>query len=66
MTEIKETTEKEIVDYLEVNGPSILGEILKALKLSYSNGSKHINNLLTKGVVKQSSPPLQIELNTEP
>ncbi|GAB1453597.1 hypothetical protein MASR2M47_36530 [Draconibacterium sp.] len=66
MTEIKETTEKEIVDYLEENGPSILGEILKALKLSYSNGKKHINNMLTKGIVKQSGRPMQLELNTEP
>lgn len=66
MTEIKEKTEQKIADYLEENGPSILGEVLRALKLSYSNGKTHINNMLTKGIVKQSAPPLQLELNTDP
>jgi DNA-binding MarR family transcriptional regulator len=65
MTEIKEKTEQKIVDFLEENGPSVMGEILRALKLSYSNGTKHINNMLTKGIVKQSAPPLQLELNSD-
>jgi DNA-binding MarR family transcriptional regulator len=65
MTEKDEKTEQEIADFLEENGPSILGEVLRALKLSYSNGTKHINNMLTKGIVKQSAQPLQLELNSD-
>ena len=66
MTEIKEKTEQEIADYLEKNGPSVLGEVLKALKLSYSNGKRHINNMFTKGVVKQNASMLQLEPNSDP
>ena len=65
MIEIKENTEQEIANYLEENGPSILGEVLRALKLSYSNGKKHINNMLIKGIVKQSAARLQLDLNTD-
>ncbi len=65
MTEITEKTEQEIADFLEENGPSVLGEVLRALKLSYSNGKKHINNMLTKGIVKQSDARLQLALNTD-
>jgi len=66
MTEIKEKTEQEFADYLKENGPSVLGEVLKALKLSYSNGKRHINNMLTKGVVKQNASMLQLEPNSDP
>lgn len=65
MTEITQKTEQKIIDYLHENGPSFLGEVLKELKLSYTNGTKHVQYLLTKGVVKHSDPPLQFELNTE-
>lgn len=65
MTEITEKTEQEIADFLEENGPSVLGEVLRALKLSYSNEKKHINNMLSKGIVKQSDARLQLALNTD-
>lgn len=65
MTEIKEKTEQEIINFLDKNGPSFMGEIVKALKLSNSSGLNHINRLISNGVVKHSDPPLQFELNTD-
>ena len=65
MIKMKDKTEKKIVQYLDENGPSFLGEVVKELKLSYTKGLEHINQLLSKGVVKYSDPPLQYELNSD-
>ncbi len=58
-------TEQKIIRYLEENGPSFLGEVVKELKLSYSNGHEQINRLLSKGKIRHSDPPLQFELNPD-
>ena len=65
MTKIKDKTELKIVEFLDENGPSFLGEVVKGLKLSYTKGLRHTNQLLSKGVIKHSDPPLQYELNSE-
>lgn len=66
MTKIKDKTELEIIEFLDENGPSFLGEVVKGLKLSYTKGLRHTNQLLSKGVIRHSDPPLQYELNSEP
>lgn len=65
MPKIKDTTERRIVAYLSEHGPSFLGEVVKELKLSYTRGHNHINNLVSKGIVKHSDPPLQFEVNSK-
>ena len=62
---MRDNTEKEIIAYLNENGPSFLGEVVKELKLSYTRGLGHINQLLSKGIVKHSDPPLQYEINSD-
>ncbi len=66
MTENREITEEKIVEFLDENGPSFLGEVVKELKLSYSNGLELINYLMSKGEIRHSDPPLQFEINSEP
>lgn len=66
MTNISDTTDLKIIEFLDKNGPSFLGEVVKGLKLSYTKGLRHTNQLLSKGIIKHSDPPLQFELNTEP
>ncbi|MFW6370489.1 MAG: hypothetical protein ACOC10_04710 [Bacteroidota bacterium] len=58
-------TEKQIIDYLDENGPSFLGEVVKELKLSYSRGLELTNKLLSKGIIKHTHSPLQLKLNTD-
>ena len=65
MTEISDKTNLKIIQFLDKNGPSFMGEVIKELKLSNSRGLAHINQLLTKGVVKHSEPPLRYELNAD-
>ncbi|WP_158864281.1 hypothetical protein [Maribellus comscasis] len=65
MTKVKDKTELEIIEFLDENGPSFLGEVVKNLKLSYSKGLKHTNKLLSRGIIKHSDPPLQYELNSD-
>lgn len=65
MTKIKDRTEKRIIQFLDENGPSFLGEVVKELKLSYTKGLGHINQLLSKGVIRHSDPPLQYEINSD-
>ena len=65
MTKVSDKTELKIIEFLDENGPSFLGEVVKNLKLSYSNGLKHTNQLLSRGIIKHSDPPLQFELNSE-
>ena len=65
MTNINDKTDLKIIEFLDNNGPSFLGEVVKSLKLSYSKGLKHTNQLLSKGIIKHSDPPLQFELNSE-
>jgi DNA-binding Lrp family transcriptional regulator len=65
MIEKKEKTEEKIVEFLNENGPSFLGEVVKELKLSYSNGLELVNQLLNKGEIRHSDPPLQYEINSE-
>jgi len=62
---VKDKTDLKIIQFLDENGPSFLGEVVKELKLSYTNGLKHTNQLLSRGVIKHSDPPLQFELNSE-
>jgi DNA-binding IclR family transcriptional regulator len=57
-------TEKEIIQFLDRNGPSLLGEVVKELKLSYSKGHEYINRLLRKGKVRHSDPPVHFEINS--
>jgi len=66
MKKISDKTEKKIIEFLDENGPSFLGEVVKGLKLSYTKGLQHTNQLLSKGVIKHSDPPLQYELNPDP
>lgn len=65
MTNTNNKTEKRIIQFLEENGPSFLGEVVKELKLSYTRGLGHINQLLSKGVIRHSDPPLQYEINSD-
>jgi len=65
MPKIKDKTELRIIEFLEKNGPSFLGEVVKELKLSYTKGFSIINNLLSRGVIKHSDPPLQYELTSD-
>jgi predicted ArsR family transcriptional regulator len=65
MTNTNNKTEKRIIQFLEDNGPSFLGEVVKELKLSYTRGLGHINQLLSKGVIRHSDPPLQYEINSD-
>ena len=65
MKKINNKTELKIVEFLDENGPSFLGEVVKELKLSYTKGLRHTNQLLSKGVIRHSDPPLQYELNSE-
>ncbi len=65
MLKIKDKTEVKIVEFLEENGPSFLGEVVKELKLSYTKGFSYINQLLSKGVIRHSDPPLQYEINSD-
>lgn len=65
MTNTNNKTEKRIIQFLEENGPSFLGEVVKELKLSYTRGLEHINQLLSKGVIRHSDPPLQYEINSD-
>ncbi len=57
--------EKQIINYLDENGPSFLGNVVKELKLSYSNGLELTNKLLSKGIIKHTQPPLQLKLNSD-
>ena len=65
MTNTYEKTDRRIIQFLEENGPSFLGEVIKELKLSYSKGLKRINHLLLKGIIKHSELPVQYELKTK-
>jgi DNA-binding Lrp family transcriptional regulator len=65
MTITKDRTEKRIIQFLDENGPSFLGEVVKELKLSYTRGLGHINQLLSKGIIRHSDPPLQYEINSD-
>lgn len=65
MTNTNNKTEKRIIQFLEENGPSFLGEVVKELKLSYTRGLGHVNQLLSKGVIRHSDPPLQYEINSD-
>ena len=65
MPKIKDATEQKIVEYLSKNGPSFMGEVVKELKLSYTRGHNHINNLVSKGIIRHSDPPLQFEVNNK-
>ena len=58
-----EKTDRQIIQFLEENGPSLLGEVVKELKLSYVKGLKRTNYLLSKGIIKHSEKTLQYELN---
>lgn len=62
---MKDKTEKKIVQFLDENGPSFPGEVVKELKLSYTKGLGHINQMLSKGIIRHSDPPLQYELNSD-
>jgi DNA-binding Lrp family transcriptional regulator len=65
MSEKREITEEKIVEFLNENGPSFLGEVVKELKLSYSKGLELVNRLLSKGEIRHSDPPLQFEINSD-
>jgi len=65
MLKFKDKTELKIIEFLDENGPSFLGEVVKELKLSYTNGLSYINKLLSRGVIKHSDPPLQFEINSD-
>ena len=65
MSKITDKTELKIVEFIKKNGPSFLGEVIKEHKLSYTRGLSYINQLLSKGVIRHSDPPLQFEINSE-
>ena len=65
MTDENNNTDEKIIEFLNENGPSFMGEVVKELKISYSTGLKRINSLLSKGVIRHSDPPLQFEINSE-
>jgi DNA-binding Lrp family transcriptional regulator len=58
-------TEERIVRFLDENGPSFLGEVVKELKLSYTKGLEYVNRLLSQGVIKHADQPLQFEINQD-
>ncbi|MDD4225054.1 MAG: hypothetical protein WCY58_06360 [Mariniphaga sp.] len=58
-------TEERIVRFLDENGPSLLGEVVKELKLSYTKGWEYVSRLLTQGVIKRADLPLQFEINQD-
>ncbi len=62
---MRNKTEKRIIHFLDQNGPSLMGEIVKELRLSYSTGLDHMNQLLSKGIIRHSDPPRQFELNSD-
>ncbi len=59
------STEKRIIQFLDENGPSFPGEVVKELKLSYTNGLELINKLYSKGIIKRTYSPLQYKLNSD-
>ncbi len=65
MPKVNDKTELKIIEFLDENGPSFLGEVVKELRLSYSHGFSKVNQLLSKGIIKHSDPPLQYEINSE-
>lgn len=65
MPKIKDKTELQIIEFLNENGPSLLGEVVKELKLSYTIGLEYINKMVSKGVIRHTDPPLQFEINTD-
>lgn len=58
-------TEKRIIQFLDENGPSFLGEVVKELKLSNAKGLEVTNKLYSKGIIKRTYPPLQYKLNSD-
>ncbi|MEZ5103838.1 MAG: Lrp/AsnC family transcriptional regulator [Draconibacterium sp.] len=65
MTKEISKIDSKIIQFLETNGPSFLGEVVKALKISNSRGLSSINRLKSKGIIRHSNPRLQYELNSE-
>ena len=65
MSEINTKTEQKIIDYLEKNGPSMLGEVVKELKLSYTNGLRTIKKLQARGIIKHASTKVGFALNSK-
>ena len=65
MTDKTLDIDEKIIAFLNKNGPSFLGEVVKELKISNTTGINSIHKLISKGVIRHSDPPLQYELNTE-
>uniref|UniRef100_UPI0032170D1B hypothetical protein n=1 Tax=uncultured Draconibacterium sp. TaxID=1573823 RepID=UPI0032170D1B len=63
--EIENSSEKDILMYLNRKGNCIYGEIIKNLKLPNSRGQEAIYSLLSKGLIKHKDRSSVIELNVE-
>ncbi|MFW5656406.1 MAG: winged helix-turn-helix transcriptional regulator [Bacteroidota bacterium] len=58
------TTQEEIVEYLEEHEVSSLGEIARSLKLSSDKALDNVQQLKGKGVVDNTKNPPLYNLNT--
>jgi len=57
LEDIKDPTERAIVDFLKKNDYSTYGDIIKNLSLSSSAGLKHIFELKEKGIISNKIKP---------
>ena len=65
MNKKNDKIDNRIIEYLEKNGPSFLGEVVKELKISYTTGLNRISLLKSKGIIRRANPLLRYELNSE-
>lgn len=65
MNKKNDKIDSSIIDFLDKNGPSFLGEVVKELKISYTTGLNRINQLKSKGIIRRANPLLRYELNPE-
>lgn len=65
MNKKNDKIDNRIIEFLEKNGPSFLGEVVKELKISYTTGLNRISQLKSKGVIRRANPLLRYELNSE-
>jgi len=62
---INNSQEKDILMYLDQEGKSIYGEIIRNLQLSATRGQEAIYSLMNKGLIRHRDKSSFIELNVE-
>jgi predicted ArsR family transcriptional regulator len=63
MREIKNPTQKKIVEYLEEHEFTSFGDIARDLTLSGSKALEHVQSLKNDGVIDSRSNPPYLSLN---